>query len=75
MGQTLDCFGKGIEITQLHRPEEAIPDSYDKCEPGLNVWGEVSINRLSHKSTRKVKILSLPETIKQNSAFRVKTPN
>ena len=35
MGQTLDCFCKGIEFTQSHRPEEAIPHSYDKCEPGL----------------------------------------
>ena len=29
MGLTLDC--KGIELTQSHRPEEAIPDPYDKC--------------------------------------------
>ena len=35
MGQTLDCFCKGIESTQSHRPEEAIPDSYEKFEPGL----------------------------------------
>ena len=35
MGQTLDSFCKGIEFTQSHRPEEAIPHSYDKCEPGL----------------------------------------
>ena len=35
MGQTLDCLCKGIEFTQSHRPEEAIPDSYDKFEPGL----------------------------------------
>ena len=37
VGQTLDCFCKGIEFTQSHRPEETIPDSrsYDKCEPGL----------------------------------------
>ena len=35
MGQTLDCFCKGIEFTQSHRPEEAILDSYDKCGPGL----------------------------------------
>ena len=32
MGQTLDCFYKGIESTQSHWLEEAIPDSYDKCE-------------------------------------------
>ena len=25
MEQTLDCFCKGIEFTQSHRPEEAIP--------------------------------------------------
>ena len=31
MGQTLDCFGKGTAFTQVHRPEVAIPDSYDKC--------------------------------------------
>ena len=37
MGQTLDCFCKGIECTQSHRPEEAIADSYDKCEPGLTL--------------------------------------
>ena len=37
VGQTLDyfCKAKGTEFTQLHRPEEAIPDPYDKCEPGL----------------------------------------
>ena len=35
MGQTLDCFCKCIQFTQSHRPEEAIPDSYNKCEPGL----------------------------------------
>ena len=35
MGQTLDCYYKGIEFTQLHRPEEAIPDSNDNCEPGF----------------------------------------
>ena len=34
-GQTLDCFCKCIESTQSHRPEEAIPNSNDKCEPGL----------------------------------------
>ena len=28
--------GKGLEFTQSHRPEVVIPDSYDKCEPGLN---------------------------------------
>ena len=32
MGQTSDCSCKGIESTQSHRLEEAIPDSYDKCE-------------------------------------------
>ena len=36
MGEILHCFRDGIEFTQSHRPEEAIPDSYDKCEPGLN---------------------------------------
>ena len=35
MGQTLDCFCKGIEFIQSHRPEEAIPNTYDKFEPGL----------------------------------------
>ena len=35
MGQTLDCCYKGIKFTQSHRPEETIPDPYDKCEPGL----------------------------------------
>ena len=33
--QAIDCPCKGIEFTQSHRPEEAIADSYDKCEPGL----------------------------------------
>ena len=37
MGQTLDCLCKGIESTQSHWPEEAIPDSYDKCEPVGNM--------------------------------------
>ena len=35
MGQTLDCFCKGVEFTQLHRSEEANTYSYDKCEPDL----------------------------------------
>ena len=35
MGQTIDCFCRGTEFTQSHRPEEAIHDSYNKCEPGL----------------------------------------
>ena len=35
MGQTLECFCKGIEFTRSHRAEEAIPDPYEKCEPGL----------------------------------------
>ena len=35
MGQTLDCFCKGTEFAQSHRPEEAIPDSHDKCELAL----------------------------------------
>ena len=34
--QAIDCLYKGIEFTQSHRPEEAIADSYDKCEPGLS---------------------------------------
>ena len=34
MGQTLDCFCKGIKSTQFHRQEEAIADSYVQCEPG-----------------------------------------
>ena len=37
MGQTLDCFCKGTEFTQSHRPEEAILDSYGQCEPGFNI--------------------------------------
>ena len=36
MGQTLDCFWNGIEFTQSHGPAEAILDSYNKCEPGLD---------------------------------------
>ena len=39
MGQILDCFCKGIhiniEFTQSHRPEEAIPYSNNKCQPGF----------------------------------------
>ena len=37
MEQTLDCFCNGIESAQSHRPKEAIPDSCDKCEPGLSM--------------------------------------
>ena len=40
MRQTLDCFCKGIEFTQSHRPEEAIPDSYNKCGPGYHIVGD-----------------------------------
>ena len=36
MGQTLELFGKGIEFTQSHLLE-AIPDSYEKCDPGFIV--------------------------------------
>ena len=36
MGQTLDCFCKGIGSIQSHRPEQAIPDSYDRCQPGFS---------------------------------------
>ena len=43
MVQTLDCVCKCIESTQSHRPEEAISDSYDKSEPGLNFF-YVTIN-------------------------------
>ena len=32
----IDYFYKGVEFTQSHRSEEAISDSYDNCEPGLN---------------------------------------
>ena len=41
MGRILDCVCKGLykdkAFTQLNRPEEAIHDSYDKCEPGFNI--------------------------------------
>ena len=36
MGQISDCFCKGIEFTQSHRPEEANRDFYKKCETGLS---------------------------------------
>ena len=36
MGQTLNCFCKGTEFTQSHRPEQATADSYDKCESDLS---------------------------------------
>ena len=35
MGQALDFYCEGVEFTQSYRPEEAIPDSQNKCEPGL----------------------------------------
>ena len=35
MGKISDCFCKGAEFAQSHRPEEANPGSYDKCEPGF----------------------------------------
>ena len=38
MGQIIDYFCNGIEFTQSHQPEEAPPDSYTKCEPGLNIY-------------------------------------
>ena len=38
MGQTLELFGKGIEFTQSHL-REAIPDSYDNCDPGTYILG------------------------------------
>ena len=31
----LYCVCNGTEFTQSHRPEEVIPNSYDKCKPGL----------------------------------------
>ena len=37
----MDCLFKTlylfITFTQSHRPKEAIPESYDKCELGFNV--------------------------------------
>ena len=45
MGQTFDCLWKGIEFTQSHRPEEAIPDSYDKFEPRLSLVPTCRKNR------------------------------
>ena len=27
-----------MELAQSHRPEEAIPDSYDKCKPGFTLF-------------------------------------
>ena len=36
IGQTLHCFYIGIEFTQSHRPKGVVPDSYDKCDPGLD---------------------------------------
>ena len=35
IGQILDCVYNGIELTQSHRAEKVISDSYDKCLPGF----------------------------------------
>ena len=57
--RTLDCLYKGIHLyvrlTQSHRPEEAIPDSYNKREPGFShaavfavlpsIFGSVIVDR------------------------------
>ena len=46
MGRILDYFYKDIHLhmafTQSHRPEKAIPDSYDKCEPVLLLFLDIS---------------------------------
>ena len=40
IGRILDCFSKGIHFyiafIQSNRPEVAVPDSYDNCEPGFS---------------------------------------
>ena len=38
MGEILHCFRNAIEFTQSHRPEEVIPDPYDKCEAGFRSY-------------------------------------
>ena len=40
IGGILDCLRKGLYLyitftTKSHRPEEAVPDSHDKCELGF----------------------------------------
>ena len=55
MGQTLDCFCKGMTFTQSHRPEEAIPNSYDKCKPGSMALFKInSRSFLSENSVSKL---------------------
>ena len=49
MGEKLDCFCKGMEFAQSHRPEEAVSDSYVKCEPGLSVRLSLVFTRRKHK--------------------------
>ena len=46
MGQILDIFR--IEFPQSHRPEEAISDSDDNCEPGFITFNHTSFS--SHSS-------------------------
>ena len=52
MEQILDCFCTDINLyialTQSHRPDETIPDSYNRCELGRkNYISEVIINTVN----------------------------
>ena len=49
MGEILDCFCKGVQFAQLHRPEEAIPVSYDKYEPGFIIVLMLWITAVNNK--------------------------
>ena len=43
MGIDLAKFQIHITFTQSHRPEDEIPDFYDKCEPGLRMRGILTL--------------------------------
>ena len=43
-----------IAYTQSHRPEDTIPDSYDKCEPGLKLYYARNYASIIQDTTKSV---------------------
>ena len=48
-GTNIRLLLQSIKSTQSHRPEEAIPDSYDNYEPGLKLIYDVIYSRIRNE--------------------------
>ena len=62
----MDCLCKGlylyITFTQSHWLEEAIPDSYDKCEPGFKAMLHDAIFLATSNAILLVRVVELANT-------------